>query len=54
MFNPIPFQPNFNTRSLTNLYAGLPFPLGCLDSKEEDGPGIGYDFSELCDPKSML
>jgi hypothetical protein len=54
MFNPIPFQPSFDAISLTSLYAGLPFPLGCLDSDEEDGLGIGLDFSRLRDPESML
>jgi hypothetical protein len=34
VFNPIPFQPSFDTSSITRLYIGLPFPSGCLDSKE--------------------
>jgi hypothetical protein len=54
VFNPIPFQPSFDTSALTSMYAGLPFPSGCLDFKEEDGPGLGLDFSGLCDPKAML
>jgi hypothetical protein len=54
VFNPIPFQPSFDTNSLTSLYADLPFPLGCLDSEEEDGLGIGLDFSRLRDPDSVL
>jgi hypothetical protein len=47
MFNPIPFQLSFDTSSVTRLYAGLPFPSGCLDSEEEDGPSFGLDFSGL-------
>jgi hypothetical protein len=31
VFNPIPFQPSFDTSSVTRMYAGLPFPLGSLD-----------------------
>jgi hypothetical protein len=54
MFNPIPFQPSFDTRSITGLYAGLPFPSGCLDSEEEDDLSFGLDFSGLRDPQSML
>jgi hypothetical protein len=54
VFNPIPFQPSFNTSSLTSLYTGLPFPSGCFDSEEEDGLGIGLDFSRMRDPESML
>jgi hypothetical protein len=50
VYNPIPFQWSFDTSSLTSLYAGLPFPSGCLESKEEDGPGIGLDFPGLRDP----
>jgi hypothetical protein len=52
--NSIPFQPSFNTSSLSGLYTGLPFPSGCLDSEEEDGLIIGLDFFELCYPESML
>jgi hypothetical protein len=47
MFNLIPFRPSFDTTSVTRLYASLPFPSGCLDSKEEDGPSFGLDFSGL-------
>jgi hypothetical protein len=36
------------------MYVGLPFPSGCLDSEEEDGPNFALDFSGLRDPKSML
>jgi hypothetical protein len=54
VFNPIPFQPIFDTSSFTSLYVGLPFPSGCLDSEEEDGPGIGLRFSGLRDLESML
>jgi hypothetical protein len=54
VFNPIPFQPSFDTSSITRLYVRLPFPSGCLDSKEEDGLGFGLDFSGLQDPESML
>jgi hypothetical protein len=54
VFNPIPFQPSFDTSSDTRMYAGLPFPSRCLDSKEEDGLSFGLDFFELWDPKSML
>jgi hypothetical protein len=52
--NPIAFQPSFDTSSITRMYVGLPFPSGCLDSKEEDGPSFALDFSGLRDPKSML
>jgi hypothetical protein len=54
MFNPIPFQSSFDTSSITKMYVRLPFPSGCLDSKEEDGPSFGLDFSGLRDPESML
>jgi hypothetical protein len=54
VFNPIPFQPSFDTSSLASFYVGLPFPSGCLNSKQEDGPSIGLDFSGLHDPESML
>jgi hypothetical protein len=54
VFNPIPFQPSFDTSSITSLYTGLPFPFRCLDSEEEGGLNVGLDFSRLCDPKSML
>jgi hypothetical protein len=54
VFNPIPFQPSFDTSSLSVLYVGLPFPSGCLDSEEEDCSVIGLDFSRLRDPESML
>jgi hypothetical protein len=37
MLHRIPFQPSFDTISITRLYGGLPFPSGCLDSKEENG-----------------
>jgi hypothetical protein len=53
VFNPIAFQLSFNTSSLTSLCAGLPFPSECLNSKEEDGPGLALDFSRLHDPKAM-
>jgi hypothetical protein len=36
------------------MYAGLPFPSGCLDSEEEDDSSFGLDFSGLRDPESML
>jgi hypothetical protein len=54
VFNPIPFQPSLDTSSITRLYDRLPFPSRCLDSKEEDGPSFGLDFSRLRDPESML
>lgn len=54
MFNPIPFRPSFDTSSVTRLYVGLPFPSGCLDFEEEDGPGFGLDFFGLRDPESTL
>jgi hypothetical protein len=54
MFNPIPFQPSFDTSSITQMYAGLPFPSGCLDSEEEYGSSFALDFSRLRDPESML
>jgi hypothetical protein len=54
MFNPIPFQLSFNTNSVSRMYVELPFPSGCLDSKEEDGPSFALDFSRLRDPKYML
>jgi hypothetical protein len=54
VFNPIPFWPSFDASSVTGLYVGLPFPSGCLDSEEEDGPSFGLDFSELRDPESIL
>jgi hypothetical protein len=47
VFNPIPFQPSFDTSSATRMYIRLPFPSGCLDSKEEDGPSFALDFSGL-------
>jgi hypothetical protein len=50
VFNPIPFQPCFDT----SLYDGLPFPSRCLESEEEDGSGPGLDFSELRDTEAML
>jgi hypothetical protein len=34
MFNPIPFQPRFDTGYNAQMYVGLPFPSGCLDSEE--------------------
>jgi hypothetical protein len=37
VFNPIPFQPSFDTSSVTRMYVGLPFPSGSLDLEEEDG-----------------
>jgi hypothetical protein len=52
--NPIPFELSFDTSSITRMYVGLPFPLGCLDSEEEDGPSFALDFSGLRDPESML
>jgi hypothetical protein len=54
MFNLVPFQPSFDTSSVTRMYVGLPFPLGCLDSEEEDDPGFALDFSGLRDLESML
>jgi hypothetical protein len=54
VFNPIPFQPSFNTSSVTRMYDGLPFPSRCLDSEEEDGPSFALDYSRLRDPESML
>jgi hypothetical protein len=54
VFNPIPFQASFGTSAFTSMYAYLPFPSGCLDSKEEDNLGPSQDFSRLCDPKAML
>jgi hypothetical protein len=54
VFNPIPFRPSFDTSSVTGLYVGLPFPSGCLDSEEEDGPSFGLVFSGLRDHESML
>jgi hypothetical protein len=36
------------------MYVGLPFPSGCLDFEEEDGPSFGLDFFGLWDPESML
>jgi hypothetical protein len=54
MFNPIPFVPSFDTSSMTKTYARLPFPSGCLDSEEQDGPSFALDFSGLRDPESML
>jgi hypothetical protein len=35
------------------MYANLPFPLGCLDSKEEDDSGRDLDFTGLRDPEAM-
>eukprot|EP00267_Zea_mays_P054428 XP_020407667.1 40S ribosomal protein S4 [Zea mays] len=40
MLHRIPFQPSFDTISITRLYGGLPFPSGCLDSKEENAHTI--------------
>jgi hypothetical protein len=54
IFNPIPFQPNFNTSYDAHMYGELSFPFECLDSKEEDGLGFALDFFGLRDPKSML
>jgi hypothetical protein len=54
MFNPIPFQPCYDTSYDAQMYAGLPFPSRCLDSKEEDGPNYALDFSGLRDPESMV
>ena len=54
VFNPIPFQPSFDTSSITRMYTGLPFPSGCLDSEEEDRLSFALDFSWLRDPESML
>jgi hypothetical protein len=34
MFNLIPFQPRFDTGYNAQMYVGLPFPSGCLDSEE--------------------
>jgi hypothetical protein len=47
VFNPIPFQPSFNSSSVTRVYVRLPFPSGCLDSKEEDSPSFSLDISGL-------
>jgi hypothetical protein len=54
VFNPIPFQPSFDTSSVTRMYAGLPFSSVCLDSKEEASASFALDFSGLRDPESML
>jgi hypothetical protein len=54
VFNPIPFEPSFDTSSVTRMYVGLPFPSGCLDSEEEDSPSFALDFSGLRDPESIL
>ena len=54
MFNPIPFQPCFDTSSITRMYARLLFPSGCLDTEEEDDPSFALDFSGLRDPESIL
>jgi hypothetical protein len=47
VFNPIPFEPSFDTSSVTRMYAGFPFPSGCLDSEEEDGPSFALDVTPL-------
>jgi hypothetical protein len=49
VFDPIPFQPCFDTSYDTQMYIGLLFPFGCLDSEEEDGPSFALDFFELRD-----
>ena len=54
VFNPIPFQPCFDTDYDAQMYVGLPFPSRCVESKEEDGPGFALDFFRLRDPESML
>jgi hypothetical protein len=54
VFNPIPFQPSFDTSAFTSMYAGLPFPSRCLDFEEEDGLGPGLDLSELHGPEAIL
>jgi hypothetical protein len=54
VFNPSPFQQNFDTSYDAQLYDELSFPSGCLDSEEEDGLGFALDFSKLRDPESML
>jgi hypothetical protein len=54
MFNPIPFVLSFDTSSVTRTYTKLPFPSGCLDSKEEDSSSFTLDFFGLRDPVSML
>jgi hypothetical protein len=54
VFNPIPFQPSFDTSAFTNMYADLLFLSGCLDSEEEDGPDPGVEFSRLHDLEAML
>jgi hypothetical protein len=54
VFNPIPFQPSFETSAFANMYVDLPFPSGCIDSEEEDGPSPDLDFSRLRGPKAML
>jgi hypothetical protein len=41
LFNPILFQPSFDTSAFTSMYADLLFLSGCLDSEEEDGPDPG-------------
>jgi hypothetical protein len=43
MFNLIPFQPSFDTSSVTRMYARLPFPSWYLDSKEENGLSFGLE-----------
>jgi hypothetical protein len=54
VFNPIPFQPRFDTSYDAQMYIGLQFPSGCLDSEEEDGPSFVLDLSRRRDPESML
>jgi hypothetical protein len=54
VFNPIPFQPSFDTNIFTSLYANLPFPSECLNSEEEEGLGPDLNFFGLCDPEVML
>jgi hypothetical protein len=54
VFNPIPFQPRFDTSYDAQMYVGLLFPSGCLESEEQDGPSFALDFSRLRDPESML
>jgi hypothetical protein len=44
---PIPFEPSFDTSSVTRMYAGFPFPSGYLDSEEEDGPSFALDVTPL-------
>jgi hypothetical protein len=54
VFNPILFQPSFDTTAFTIMYVDLPFPSWCLEFEEEDNLGLGLDFSGLHDPEALL